>query len=151
MTYIIVYPNNTIKLLSLAKGVNQARALTRTMTRHPINSKVFDYDKPLPPAPTDAWVWDDQSQTIIIDESLIPINWAGLMADIMALDVELKMKLSYDYPSITQALIERDEVYLLRLIVSRETSLSDKDTQSIRDILTLHNVDLNQWITEKPF
>lgn len=151
MTYIIVDKDNKIKLLNIPAGVDKTSALERTMKKYPDGTRVFDYDKVLPPTPSVTWVWNDETQAIEVDESLTPVDWAGLVSDFEALDADMKMKLSHDYPSIAQALREGDEEYLLRLIVSRETSLSDKDKDRIRSILDQHGVDLNKWVSEIPF
>lgn len=151
MTYIIVTPDNKIKLLNFPKGIAQPRAIEKAMKHQPDGSRAFDYDKPFPAAPAETWVWNDETQTIVIDESLAHINWAGLMADIIGLDVELKLKLGSSYVSIIQALLEADETYLLRTYVSRETSLSDKNRSTLLSIFLLHNVNMDQWIDKIPF
>ncbi len=147
---VIIFENDKVSVLTIAPGVDKDRAISKALAQ--VNNARHREVDHLPDVSVDAMFWsEDDGGKVVVRAEHIPLDWAGLMADFMALDTDMKMKLSHDYPSITQALIERDEEYLLRLIVSRETSLSDKDRDAIRSILVLHNVDLNKWVNEIPF
>lgn len=128
------------------------RGMAKTLLGTAEGTELIEYKKALPDYPIECLFWTTEGGgKIIVKPELLPINWAGLMADFVNLDADMKMKLGSGYTSIIQALIEADETYLLRMYVSRETSLSDEDRDTLRSILQLHNVNLDQWIDEIPF
>lgn len=104
MTYIIVDKENNVKLLAFSREVIKERGIEMTIkSQGKEGLRVFEYEKTLPPEPTEAWVWNEEEHVIEYDETRIPIHWGTLGQLLEQLPTRVIMAMGINYFRMREA------------------------------------------------